>query len=143
MPAYTTNRRELVADDRIGLFDNGRPNDLHAEPTMAEAGKHIVCEKPLGRTAADALRGSTAAPGEPMWGKQYVEGGQKSAPRRPRGGDDRRSCPDDRTAPAPPGLIDALRSRERLLFENLLLRQQLQVALRNQGRPRLRSRDNL
>jgi hypothetical protein len=31
-------------------------------------------------------------------------------------------------------LINALRSRERLLPENLLLRQQLQVALRNQRR---------
>jgi putative transposase len=40
-------------------------------------------------------------------------------------------------------LIDALRSRQRLLLENLLLRQQLQVALRNQRRPRLRTRDKL
>jgi hypothetical protein len=40
-------------------------------------------------------------------------------------------------------LIDALRSRERLLLENLLLRQQLQVALRNRCVPRLRTRDKL
>ena len=40
-------------------------------------------------------------------------------------------------------LIDALRCRQRLLLENLLLRQQLQVALRNQRRPRLRTRDKL
>src|SRR5689334_7767874 len=40
-------------------------------------------------------------------------------------------------------LIDAVRSRQRLLLENLLLRQQLQVALRNQRRPRLRTRDKL
>ena len=39
--------------------------------------------------------------------------------------------------------IDALRSRQRLLLENLLLRQQFQVALRNQRRPRLRTRDKL
>jgi hypothetical protein len=40
-------------------------------------------------------------------------------------------------------LIDALRSRQRLLLENLLLRQQLQVAIRNQRRPHLRTRDKL
>ncbi len=40
-------------------------------------------------------------------------------------------------------LADALGSRQRLLLENLLLRQQLQVALRAQHRPRLRIRDKL
>jgi predicted dehydrogenase len=54
--SYATDWRDLVADDRIGLFDNSGPNDLHAEPTVAaaEAGKHVVCEKPLGRTAAES-----------------------------------------------------------------------------------------
>ena len=49
----TTDWRDLVTDPAIGLFDNGGPNDLHAEPTIAaaEAGKHVVCEKPLGRDA--------------------------------------------------------------------------------------------
>jgi predicted dehydrogenase len=52
-----TDWRSLVADDRVQLFDNGGPNDLHAEPTVAaaEAGKHVVCEKPLGRTAGESL----------------------------------------------------------------------------------------
>ncbi len=53
---YVTDWREQVADDRIKLFDNGGPNNLHAEPTMeaAKAGKHVFCEKPLGRTAAES-----------------------------------------------------------------------------------------
>src|SRR6476469_4145361 len=52
----TRDWQELVADDRIGLFDNGGPNSLHAEPTIAaaEAGKHVVCEKPLGRDADES-----------------------------------------------------------------------------------------
>ena len=52
----TTDWRELIADSSIGLFDNGGPNSLHAEPTIAaaEAGKHVLCEKPLGRTADES-----------------------------------------------------------------------------------------
>jgi len=48
--------REQVADERVGLFVNGGPNDVHAEPTIAaaRAGKHVVCEKPLGRDAAES-----------------------------------------------------------------------------------------
>ncbi len=48
--------REQIADERIGLFVNGGPNALHAEPTVAaaHAGKHLLCEKPLARDAAEA-----------------------------------------------------------------------------------------
>jgi predicted dehydrogenase len=53
----TADWRDLVADESIGLFDNGGPNSLHAEPTIAaaEAGKHVICEKPLGRDAEESF----------------------------------------------------------------------------------------
>lgn len=53
--AYT-DWKQLLEDDRVDVFDNGGPNSLHAEPSIAaaEAGKHIYCEKPLARTADEA-----------------------------------------------------------------------------------------
>jgi predicted dehydrogenase len=53
---HVTDWRALVADERIQLFDNASTNDQHAEPTIAaaRAGKHVVCEKPLGRDADEA-----------------------------------------------------------------------------------------
>jgi predicted dehydrogenase len=51
-----TDWRKLVEDPRIGVFDNSGPNNFHAEPTIAaaQAGKHVICEKPLGRDADEA-----------------------------------------------------------------------------------------
>jgi predicted dehydrogenase len=53
---HATDWRQVVADDRVEIFDNTGPNDLHGAPTIAaaEAGKHVICEKPLGRTADEA-----------------------------------------------------------------------------------------
>jgi predicted dehydrogenase len=53
---YTTNWKDIINDDRIKIVDNGTPNNLHAEPCIeaAKAGKHVICEKPLGRNTAEA-----------------------------------------------------------------------------------------
>ena len=53
---YYTDWRAMLDNDDIQLFDNGGPNDTHAEPciTAAERGKHILCEKPLARNADES-----------------------------------------------------------------------------------------
>src|SRR5215210_6352584 len=52
---YYTDWRALVADPAVQLFDNGGPNYLHAEACIeaAQAGKHILCEKPMARTGPE------------------------------------------------------------------------------------------
>ena len=51
-----TDWRKVVADPAIDLIDICLPNNLHAEFAIAaaEAGKAVICEKPLARTAAEA-----------------------------------------------------------------------------------------
>ncbi|HSV31636.1 MAG TPA: Gfo/Idh/MocA family oxidoreductase [Atribacteraceae bacterium] len=55
---YYTDWEKQVCDPRIQVFDNCAPDDLHAEPSIAamREGKHVLCEKPLALTAAEAFR---------------------------------------------------------------------------------------
>jgi predicted dehydrogenase len=53
---YYTDWHKMLEDDRIQLFDNGGPNNMHAEPCIAaaQAGKHVFSEKPLARNGEEA-----------------------------------------------------------------------------------------
>lgn len=50
--------RRLIERKDIDLIDIASPNDTHAEIAVAaaQAGKMVMCEKPLGRTASEAER---------------------------------------------------------------------------------------
>jgi predicted dehydrogenase len=53
-----TDWRALVDDKSIDLIDIASPNDTHMEIAIAaaEAGKMVMCEKPLGRSAAESRK---------------------------------------------------------------------------------------
>ncbi|WP_238008849.1 Gfo/Idh/MocA family oxidoreductase [Dactylosporangium sp. AC04546] len=55
--ADTDDWRSIVDDPDVRLFVNAGPNALHGEPSIAAAhnGKHVLCEKPLARTADEAF----------------------------------------------------------------------------------------
>nr|QLK01605.1 Gfo/Idh/MocA family oxidoreductase [Micromonospora carbonacea] len=61
--AYTTDWRSLVESDEIDVVDICTPGDSHAEIALAAlaAGKHVLCEKPLANTVAEAREMAAAA----------------------------------------------------------------------------------
>jgi predicted dehydrogenase len=61
--AAETDWRALVARDDVDLVDICTPGDSHAEIAIAalEAGKHVLCEKPLANTVQEAEAMAEAA----------------------------------------------------------------------------------
>ncbi|WP_373505336.1 Gfo/Idh/MocA family protein [Aestuariivirga sp.] len=53
-----TDWRTLIDDKSIDLIDIASPNDTHMEIAIAaaQAGKMVMCEKPLGRSAAESQK---------------------------------------------------------------------------------------
>lgn len=87
-----TDYRELLADPSIEVVHVLTPNREHAEISIAalEAGKHVMCEKPMAKCAADAHRMVEAArksgkkltigyqhrqKAQSIYAKQYVDSG--------------------------------------------------------------------
>ncbi|MGC0272433.1 Gfo/Idh/MocA family protein [Pseudactinotalea sp. Z1739] len=56
VPRSTTSLEAACSDPDIDTVIIGLPNDMHVEAVRlaAENGKHVLCTKPLGRTAAEA-----------------------------------------------------------------------------------------
>lgn len=58
IPKWTTDMAEAINDADTDVVVIGLPNNLHEEAVRlaAQAGKAVLCTKPLGRTAAEAKR---------------------------------------------------------------------------------------
>lgn len=62
-PKQYADYRELIADPSIDAVSIATPNKFHLEPTVLalQAGKHVLCEKPLAMNAAEARQMCAAA----------------------------------------------------------------------------------
>ena len=59
--AYATDWRELISNEHVELFDNSGPNNLHAEPTIAAAGRQARrVREAVGPDGRRELRGLAA-----------------------------------------------------------------------------------
>ncbi|MEV0230284.1 Gfo/Idh/MocA family oxidoreductase [Nonomuraea sp. NPDC050786] len=71
-----TDWRELIKRDDVQIVDICTPGDSHAEIAIAalQAGKHVICEKPLANTVEEAeamVRAAASAPGLSMVAFNY------------------------------------------------------------------------
>src|SRR5829696_10102347 len=59
-----TDWRRVIERDDVALVDVCTPGDTHAEIAIAalDAGKHVLCEKPLANTVASGFSQSTCLP---------------------------------------------------------------------------------
>ena len=80
--SYETDWRKLIERKDIDVIDIASPNDTHREIAMAaaQAGKMVMCEKPLGRTA-DEAKAMVAA----VESRRRAEHGLVQLPARARG----------------------------------------------------------
>jgi predicted dehydrogenase len=58
VPNFTTNMQECVSHEDVDAVIIALSNDMHLEAVLAcvSAGKHVLCTKPLGRNAMEALQ---------------------------------------------------------------------------------------
>jgi predicted dehydrogenase len=61
--AFTTDWREVIAHPDVEAVDITAPNGLHLEMVRAvvAAGKHVLCEKPVGRDPGETIQAFEAA----------------------------------------------------------------------------------
>ncbi len=63
VPAVYEDYRKVLEDDHVDVVCVGAPNHTHRDIVLAasEAGKHVICEKPLARTMTEAQQMVAAA----------------------------------------------------------------------------------
>jgi len=60
---FTTDWRQVIADPEVKVVNVAAPNGMHLEINRAalQAGKHVLCEKPVGREPKETLESYAAA----------------------------------------------------------------------------------
>ncbi|GAC1356974.1 MAG: Gfo/Idh/MocA family oxidoreductase [Ktedonobacteraceae bacterium] len=60
---YTTDWREVIADPSVEVINVAAPNGMHLEiiQAAAQAGKAILCEKPVGKDPLETIQSADAA----------------------------------------------------------------------------------